>query len=169
MAWIFLAVSLVGAWLTYNAYRPRYAGGRRAAISFFTGWLTTELALHHIAWQVLATLFFLRAGALHAWPGKLGLLITFASWVGLWRCFERAREAEAVVEHALRSGLGADYGEKILPDVRARFSPAIDWRQILLPFPMRHPEVERLRDITYARAAGLNLKLDVYRHRAHPT
>ena len=71
MPWLFFFVSLIGAWLTYNAYQPIYAGARRAAFSFFAGWLTTELALHHIAWQAVMTLVFLRAGALHAWPGRL--------------------------------------------------------------------------------------------------
>ena len=169
MSWLFLMVSLVGAWFTYNAYRPMWAGGRRATISFFAGWLTTELALHHIAWQALAVAFFVRAGALHGWPGRFGLLITTVSWVGLWRCFQRARAAETVVDHALREGLGARYDDSILPEVRAKFSPTIDWKQIILPFPMRHPEVERVRNIVYTRSAGLNLKLDVYRHRSHPT
>ena len=77
MSWLFLLVSLVGAWLTYNAYHARCTRrARRAAISFFAGWLTSELALHHIAWQAVMTLVFIRAGALHAWPGRLGLLIT---------------------------------------------------------------------------------------------
>lgn len=169
MPWLFLCVSLVGAWFTYNAYRPIYAPARRAAVSFFAGWLTAELALHHIAWQVLATLLFIWAGALHAWPGALGLLITIVSWFGLWRCYVRAREAEAVVERALRDALSVDYQKQVLPDIRARFAPALDWKPIVMPFPMRHPEVERIRDITYTRVAGLDLKLDVYRSRAHPT
>ncbi|HUI25846.1 MAG TPA: alpha/beta hydrolase [Candidatus Kryptonia bacterium] len=169
MSWLFLLVSLVGAWLTYNAYRPIYAPPRRAAISFFAGWLTTELALHHIAWQVIATLLFARLGALHAWPGKLGLVISLASWVGLWRCYWRARETEEVVEQALRAGLGDGYRSEIRPEISAQFAPAVDWKQIVLPFPMRHAEVQRIRDIQYTRAAGLNLKLDVYRHRSHPT
>jgi acetyl esterase/lipase len=169
MPWLFLFVCLIGAWLTYNAYRPVYAGARRAAISFFTGWLTTELALHHIAWQAVMTLVFIRAGALHAWPGRLGLFITFGSWIGLWRCYARGREAEVVVEHALRAELGPDYREKILPGIQVQLAPAVDWRQILMPFPMRHPEVERIRDITFARVAGINLKLDVYRPRTAQT
>jgi len=168
MPWLFLLVSLVGAWFTYNAYRPRYAPQRIAALSFFAGWLTTELALHHIAWQVLATLLFVRFGALRAWPGVLGLLITLASWVGLWRCYGRARAAEDIVERALISDLGENYRSKIVPEIAASFSPTIDWQQIVLPFPMRHPDVERLRDIQYARVAGLDLRLDIYRHRSHP-
>ena len=169
MPWIFLFVSAIGAWFTYNAYRPVYAGARRAAISFFTGWLTTELALHHIAWQAVMTLIFVRAGALHAWPGRLGLIVTLASWIGLLWCYKRGREAEVVVEQALRSGLGPDYHDKIAPEVEVRLAPAVDWRQVLAPFPMRHPEVERIRDVTFARTAGINLKLDVYRPRTGQT
>src|SRR5262249_23026390 len=144
MPWLFLFVSMVGAWFTYNAYRPTYTPSRVAAVSFFSGWLTSELALHHIAWQALATVIFIRLGALQAWPGKLGLFITVVSWAGLWRCYGGAREAEAVVEHALCAGLGTDYHAQILPAVGAQLAPVVDWRQILLPFPMRHPEVERL-------------------------
>ena len=169
MSWLFLLVSLIGAWLTYNTYHPIYAPSRRAAVSFFAGWLTAELALHHIAWQAVATLLFVWAGALHAWPGKLGLLITVVSWIGLARCYRRARGAEAVMESALREGLGTEYREKILPEIGAKLAPSVGWKSILMPFPMRHPEVERLRDIQYTRVGGLNLKLDVYRHRSHPT
>ena len=56
-----------------------------------------------------------------------------------------------------------------MPEVGENHAPAVDWKQIILPFPLRHPEVERTRDITYRRVAGLSLKLDVYRHRSHPT
>lgn len=169
MSWLFLFVSLIGGWLTYNTYHPIYAPSRRAAVSFFAGWLTAELALHHIAWQAVATLLFAWAGALQAWPGRLGLLITGISWVGLLRCYGRARGADAVIECALREGLGADYREKILPEVGAKLAPSVDWKQIAMPFPMRHPEVERIRDIRYSRVGGLNLKLDVYRHRSQPS
>ncbi len=169
MPWLFLLVTIVGAWLTYNAYRPIFAPPRLAAVSFFAGWLTTELAVHHIAWQALLTLGFIWAGALRAGPGKLGLLITIVSWVGLASRYWRAHDAEAVVENALRTALGADYRDQILPQVSEKFAPNVDWKQILLPFPMRHPEVERVRNIVFTRAGGLNLKLDVYRHRSHPT
>jgi hypothetical protein len=30
VAWLFLAMSLAGAWLTFNVYRPHYASGRLA-------------------------------------------------------------------------------------------------------------------------------------------
>ena len=169
MSWLFLMLSLVGAWFTYNTYQPIYAPPRRAAFSFFAGWLTAELALHHLAVQAVVTLLFIRAGALHAWPGKLGMLITIVSWVALWRCYWKGRLAATAVERALCEAFGDDYHAKILPERRAKFPIDVDWRQILLPFPVRHPEVERLRDIRYARTGGINLKLDVYRHRSRPT
>jgi acetyl esterase/lipase len=169
MSWLFLLLSLVGAWLTYNTYHPIYAPPRRAALSFFAGWLTAELALHHLAVQALVTLLLIRSGALHAWPGKLGLVVTLVSWVGLWRCYGRGREATSAVERALREALGDNHHAKILPEWSAKFPAHVDWEKILLPFPVRHGEVERLRDIPYARVGGITLKLDVYRQRSRPT
>jgi acetyl esterase/lipase len=169
MPWLFLLLSLVGAGLTYNTYRPQYAPSRRAVLSFFVGWLTVELALHHIALQALVTAVLIWAGALSSWPGWLGLAVTVTSWVALANAYWRGRESEAVMEEALREGLGADYPHKVRPEIAARTARAIDWKSIALPFPIRHPEVERIRDIPFSRVAGLNLKLDVYRNRLRPT
>jgi acetyl esterase/lipase len=52
--------------------------------------------------------------------------------------------------------------------VREQFAPRVDWWQIALPFPMRHPEVERIADIEYHRPGALGLHLDVYRRRDRP-
>src|SRR5262249_26687130 len=88
-SWLFLAAALVGAWFTYNTYRPLVRPAQAAAVSFFAGWLTSELAIHHIAWQLGMTALFAWAGALAAWPGRLGLAISVVSWVGLARCYAR--------------------------------------------------------------------------------
>jgi acetyl esterase/lipase len=169
MPWVFLLISLIGAGLTWNVHHPSYAPSRRAAVSFFVGWLTIELALHHIAVQAIVTAVLVWAGALRAWPGVLGLAITFVSWAALARRYWSSHESRAVAEKALREGLGEHYGQQILPEQSARLANGVDWKQILMPFPIRHPEVERVRDIRFARAAGIDLKLDVYRHRSHPT
>src|SRR5439155_1132769 len=136
---------------------------------WFAGWLTGELALHHLAWQLVMTVVFAWAGALRAWPGWMGLAVTLLSWSGLVGCLVVARRAEAVVEQALVAGLGPRYAEEIRTEPRGPLAPAIDWRRVLVPFPIRHPQVERVRDIVYARVAGRVLRLDVYRHRDHPT
>jgi len=168
MAWLFLLLTLIGAWLAWNVWNPRYAPGKVAVLSFFSGWLTGELALHHIAWQVLATLLFARLGALHFWAGKLGLLIAIGSWVSLWRFYFAGRAADGAMERALVEALGADYRKSIRSDLAMKFPKQVDWSEILRPFPMRDPDVERIRDIRYSRVSGLNLKLDVYRHKSRP-
>jgi len=169
MPWLFLAASLWGAWFTWNALRPMAGGSRRGTVSFFAGWLTGELALHHLAWQMALTVAFAWAGALGAWPGWLGLAIALGSWAGLVYCLVIARRAEAVVERALEAGLGPNWAEEIPTRSDGPLAPAIDWRRVLLPFPIRHREVERVRDIVFTRAAGRDLKLDVYRHRDRPS
>src|SRR5919106_1147059 len=116
MGWAFLAVSLVGAWFTVNAYRP----SRRwqlLALSFFAGWFTAELAVFHVAWQVVATIVFVRFGALDTWPGIAGLVITGASWAGLLWLQVVSSRAGRVMENALRDGLGPDYGAEIATGV----------------------------------------------------
>ena len=168
ISWLFLAAALWGAWFTWNAYRPIYRPAGLATLSFFAGWLTSELALHHILWQLAATVLFVWAGALAAWPGWLALGIVVVSWIGLARAFVNARTAERVIEAALERGLGANYRERVLPGVQERLAPEIDWRRILLPFPMSHPEVERVRDIEYWREGGRPIRLDVYRRRDRP-
>ncbi len=166
--WLFLGASLWGAWFTYNGFRPMERASRRAAFSFFAGWLTSELALHHLAWQALPTAVFIWAGALATWPGRLGLAVTLGSWVGLVLLFRSARGAEGVVEQALGEGLGPAYRDSIAPELVEKFAPAVDWRELVLPFPVRHPEVERIRNIVYSRPDGRPLRLDVYRQRSRP-
>jgi acetyl esterase/lipase len=168
MPWLFLLVAVIGAWFTYNAYRPIYAPAQVAVVSFFAGWLTTELAVHHIAWQLLATVVFIWLGGLSAWPGWLALAITVVSWTMLWRLLGGSRGAEAVVETALTTSLGPHYRDRIRPAVAERFAPGVDWRTLVMPFPVRHPDVERTRNITYSEGPGYRLQLDVYRNRERP-
>jgi acetyl esterase/lipase len=169
IGWLFLAASLVGAAFTYNAYRPRYAPSTVSGFSFFAGWLTSELALHHIAWQIALTVGFVWLGALRHGPGMVALAITVVSWIGLVVCFWQGWDAEHAIEAALADGLGTEYLDRIPPDLRARLAHGLEWRPILMPFPIRHAEVERVRDLAYARAGGRDLRLDVFRHRDRPT
>ena len=164
MPWTFLFVSLLGAALAWNTYHPR--GGRySAAPSFFLGWLTAELALHHIFWQALATVAFVYGGALSAWPGKLGLVLALGSWAALGLHYLRGFEARGVIERALDEALPGGYVERIAPKLRAELPEDIEWGPILRPFPIREPSVECTRNIVFARAAAQDLKLDVYRPR----
>ena len=161
ISWVFLAVTVVGALFTFNAYLPQRRSGVLIIPSFFAGWLTAELSAHHFAWQLAATIGFVAAGALDAWPGWLGLGITVASWGGLLALVPIARSAEPVVEAALVAGLGADYRELLDSGRRIPAQPATG-SPPLNPFRFRHPDVRVTRDIDYVPDAGPRNRLDLY-------
>jgi len=165
ISWLFLLASLWGALWTFNALFPRLKPMRLASLSFAAGWLTSELALHHLAWQAAATVVFGLLGAFEAWPGQLGLAITAVSWTGLLFAQLRAGRAGRVVEAALVEGLGADYRDAIAENAPVRQEEGLDWHRIAQPFPIRGHDVERVRDVVYGRARGIDLKLDVYHGR----
>jgi acetyl esterase/lipase len=159
--WLFLAVSLVGAAFTANAYRPRPPTHRLAVASFFAGWFTAELVAHHLAWQFVATLGFLWLGALAAWPGWLGLAITISSWIALAAMLPVARRSEQGVEDALCEGLGADYRDATGALEKLRDALWLRGRGVN-PFRFRHPDVTVVRNLRYADGFGKRHLLDVY-------
>jgi acetyl esterase/lipase len=163
VSWVFLAVSLWGALFTWIAIRPPQRPRWANIAVFFAGWLTGELAFHHIAWQVVATLAFAWAGALSAWPGWLGLGITVASWAGLLRALRAAHATPAVVEHALVEALGPDYSLRVHPEVAKRHAaPPSPRVQRINPFAFKDAQVRVIRDIAYAPEHGRRGLLDVY-------
>ena len=155
VSWAFLLVCLVGAWLVWNVYHP-LDGRFSAGPSFVLGWLTGELGIHHIFWQAVATVAFVAAGALEAWPGRIGLGLAFASWAALGLHYLRGFEAQGAMERALDEALGPDH-----PAMPAE----VAWGPLLRPFPIRAPGVERTKNVVYGRAAAQELKLDLYRPR----
>lgn len=161
--WVFLAVSLWGALFTWVAIRPPQRPRWANVVVFFAGWLTGELAIHHIAWQALATLAFVWAGALSAWPGWLGLGITLASWAGLLRSLRTAHATPVLVERSLALALGPDHAERVHPEVAKRHAaPPPPRVRRANPFAFRDPEVRVIRDVAYAPEHGRRGLLDVY-------
>ncbi len=153
--WLFLLVSLVGAVFTASALLRIRRIGYLIIPYFFGAWLTGELAVHHIAWQAVSTVAFVALGALDAWPGRLGLAITFASWGALALFHRRAGGAGGVFDAALRAHCSDD-----APWASTR----IPFRRIARPFTFRRDGVERIADVSYGPHGRRNL-LDVYRPR----
>ena len=135
----FLAASAIGALNTANAHRPFRRSGLTGVDSFFAGWITSELPLHALVWQVAATVAWVRAGALRSKAGWLGLGISAASWaglVGIWR--EGARSGD-VFAAALHEALGdelTDGRSPMVPDenvalTRSRIAkgPLTQWKR----------------------------------------
>jgi acetyl esterase/lipase len=166
MPWAFLIVTVIGALFTINAYVPFRRAGPFVIPSFFAGWLTSELSAHHLAWQVVATVVFVWAGALESWPGWLGLAITLVSWGGLLALLSISRRADLAVEEALREGLGDDYRDRIPPELAERMATPSPPGRLLLPFWLSDPAVRVTRDIPYLPGAGPRQRLDVYAPRA---
>lgn len=160
--WLFLAVTLVGAWFTFNAYLPRRGGSLWIVPSFFAGWLTGELSAHHFAWQLAATVFFVWAGALEAPPGWVGLGVTLASWLGLGVLTLGSARTHRAVDQALAEGLGpAAPAPAPAPPVPVREPRG----RLVLPFMLYDSSVQVLRNLRYAPGAGSRHLLDVYRPR----
>jgi len=167
VSWVFFAVSVIGAGFTLSAL----ARGRQLSYLvvpyFFASWLTGELALHHLAWQAVATLVFVSCGALHAWPGVVGLLVTFGSWAGLIKLQQIAADTGNACRAALEEGLAPGFTSLVPAPIATQLPTDVSYNRIVRPFKMRHPAVERIGDIAYGEAGNRNL-LDVYRPTSHP-
>jgi acetyl esterase/lipase len=158
----FLISSIVFAVLTLNALRPL-----PETSSFFASWLTMELAPHHLAANLILLAIFAAAGAIHGTAGTVGLALEAVTVAGLIAMILQAQRSRDVLERALVEGLGPDYTSRILPHRAASHDLRVPWRQLLLPFRMRHPDVEKISNISYGPHGKKNL-LDVYRRKDHP-
>jgi acetyl esterase/lipase len=156
----FLVVSIVGLGFTINALRPIRRPAFLLGFSFFSAWLTTELAVFHLAWQIVATAWFVSTGALRSWPGLLGLVLTGISWLSLAWMVTVALRTGAVMDAALEEALG--------PGVLPERSGAIPLGRVLLPNPRRRG-VERIRNLAYVDDRDRRHRLDIYRPQEPPT
>jgi acetyl esterase/lipase len=164
-AWVYLAVSVVGAFLVANAFRP----ARHPVLgvpSFFAGWYTAEMPVWHIVWQVGATVAFALEGALGSWPGWVALGVNAASWTGL-------------VVHARLSGRARDVftlAEEEVPmpvadgEVVPLHGGQTMWRFPRLVYPLPRParSVQVDRNIDYEGDGIRAHRLDVIRRRVAP-
>jgi len=161
----FLVVSIVGLLFTLNALRPVRRPVFLLGFSFFSAWLTTELALFHLVWQVAVTGAFVAAGALGSWPGRLGLALTCLSWLGLISMVAVALRTRAVMDAALRDALAGGYDDN---DNGSEGRRGVTWRRVLWANP-RRPGVQRLRDLSYVDDGERRHRLDLYRPRVPVT
>lgn len=150
---------LVTALLTANAVRP--VRGRLAPLGFAVGWPTGELAPQLLALTALDTAqAYVRGRATRA-----GLVLAAASAAGLTYLVRDARRAGEIAERELVESLGADYLDRVVVDpAAADLAEALPTpiRELVRPFAMMRPDVERIADINY-REGGSRARLDIYR------
>lgn len=152
LSWVFLIASVWGALFTFNGLRPR-TRWQVLAPSFFAQWVTLEMAPFHLLWQAVATGLFIRAGALDALPGQIGLVITLVSWVGLGSFIVLSVRSRQVVAHATKVAIGQ------APDSWKSPRPMT----LAAPLWLRDRHVERITNLRYAPEAGSRHLLDIIR------
>ncbi|MDB4971160.1 MAG: carboxylesterase family protein [Myxococcales bacterium] len=153
-AWLLLFFGGGGLVFAFNALRPRYAPAAVAAASFFAGWLTAELSLHILVFQTFALGLLCWEGALTSWVGRVGAVATCSTIVLLLVSLRQSLASGGVVDAAL-----VDFIHHDPPP------PGLRWKPLLMPLPVRHDKVERLRNRVYHDDGTLRLRLDVFRQR----
>jgi acetyl esterase/lipase len=167
---LFLGLSVWGAGFTVNAFRPPKIQFLSVP-TFAAGWLTSELPVHHLAWQALATAGFVAEGALDEPAGWVGLGITAASWAGLVALAIQGHQAGAVLDEALVEGLGPEYRQRSAQELAAGAAGAASarrretLRQLAFAFHLRDQRVESITDVPYVPDGGRAHRLDIYRPR----
>lgn len=174
LSWAFLLASLVAAWFTYNAYRPPRWPATWATICFFAGWLTVELAAHHLLWQFAAAAGFIYYGALDAWTGWVALLVSVASWASLMRLHQRGALAAEAAHGAVQGALSeyAEGGDSLAltldPEHGMPALAPVSLRHYALPFRMKQRRVVAVRGQVFAEVGGHKLRADVYHREDRP-
>ena len=167
-SWIYLGLSVAGMLLTLNAYRPL----RLEVVSvftFFAGWLASELPVHAIVGQAIATVVLGLLGAFHHLAGWSGLGLTAASWVGLLNLLRQGQQTGTVTDKALDEALGPEWHRYRDDRVSSAGARTADWAQLAFAFWLRDRHVERLRNIDYWGDGRHRHRLDIYRPRHAPS
>lgn len=158
----FLAASAIGAARTLNAWRPVSRTGRTSVLAFPGGLTVSEMPLHSLAWQAVATAGFVAAGSLRTRAGRAGLALTAASWAGLVGLDRVASRADEVLEAALVEGLGADYRYRMAATFAPPEDVLITRRQVANPLPPLRRRYATTRDVPYGEFGRRN-HLDIWR------
>jgi acetyl esterase/lipase len=165
----FLRLSALGAGLTANGLRPIPNANPLAMPSFVASWLTSELAPQNLAITAAGSAAYVAAkrGRLDR-SDRIALGLNAASAVGLGALIRQALQVRGVVEDALAEGLGSDWIAQLDP-APTKADLTTPWRQVLMPWQTKHPDVRRIGNIAYANprpgARKRRNLLDIYRPR----
>jgi acetyl esterase/lipase len=145
--------------------RPR----RLAVISWMVGMVPNELPVVFLVIIAASWAPPIIAGDVSTVRDWVALGIAVATSVGLLVLARRTLLARPALDRALDDGLGADWRALLAPSLlqRLRRHRRRRWWTLLVPWPFRPGDVERVANVPYGPHGKDNL-LDVYRHRSHP-
>ncbi|HET7531408.1 MAG TPA: alpha/beta hydrolase [Mycobacteriales bacterium] len=161
----FRRLATLGAVLTANGLRPLPGSNPLSIPSFFASWLTSELAPDNLAITVAGSTAYAvrRRGRLDR-DDRLALALNAASVAGLLWLIRQGMAVKDDVERALTEGLHDDYVARLDPKPE-QADLATPWRQVLMPWEVKHPAVKRMRDVDYVGDGAVRHRLDIYRPR----
>ena len=162
ISWWFFVVAIWGAAFTALALWTPRPPSFLVPMTFFAAWLTTELAVWHLLWQLVATIVFIALGALDAWPGWAGLAITALSWTGLIAGLVAASRTDRAFEKALADALGPGWRDTIDP-AWAPQRAGIEWARMFSALRSKRRGIVRTRDLQYVDDGLRRHRLDVWR------
>ncbi|RLQ20936.1 alpha/beta hydrolase [Seongchinamella sediminis] len=157
--YFFLAVlSAIG---TYSAIIQARRVYWMAPFYFLIAWLTGELAMVHLLWQVALTALLAFSGLLDSGLAQAGLGVFALSWLGLAYLHIQSMDTPQVLRRALKRGLGEDYRSSLPVERQRVLEDGIRAASWLRPFRMPREGVRVHSHIAYAEAGKRNL-LDIY-------
>jgi acetyl esterase/lipase len=163
MDWMLALLALFNAVSMYALHLDRQAARVEPPWFLFAfSVVASELAWIWLPIQVVVAEILIWSGALSSILGIVALLVLLASWVYLGNSIRLALRATQLTEAALQQGLGANYRDVIPPQIQAGLEVQAPFKEWRLPFKMRRPGVERIRNISYG-PGGIKHKLDIYR------
>ncbi|MFN2545766.1 MAG: alpha/beta hydrolase fold domain-containing protein, partial [Actinomycetota bacterium] len=168
MSEILLIESIVALAFVVNALRPLPWWTGLSIPSFLTSWLTMELAPQSLVIGVGVTAGLVAAGGWRGTAGAVGIGLSVLTWAGLVAMIVQAQRVRGIVDRALDEGLGDEWLARIAPHRQTDYDLRVPWRQLVMPFWMRHPDVERIKNVPYGEVRRRNL-LDVYVSKERPT
>ena len=157
MGFVLFIFSLISVLLTFNVLKPIYRHPKWIVPSFLLGWLTGELALHVVAFQLLVIFFMAWGGVIEGFWGALSLAACAISWMFLAYHYYSGYKAKILMDSIVaphRKGTDSVWGRYAELDLDRLIFPFSDWRD---------DQIELSKDIIYHEVDGFRLKLDIRR------
>lgn len=132
-----------------------------APLYFLAAWLSSEMALIHLIWQVALTALLAFSGGLGDPLAQAGLGVFTLSWLGLVYLHCQSMDTPRYTISALRRALGEDYRSDIPIERQRVLADDIRAKHWLRPFRFKREGVRRHSHISYGEAGKRNL-LDIY-------
>ncbi|MEH6580720.1 MAG: alpha/beta hydrolase [Halioglobus sp.] len=161
MSGLYFTLAILGAVGTLSAVIQARRIYWMVPVYFLSAWLTGELALIHLLWQVVLTALIAFAGGFSDPLAQCGLGIFALSWLGLIYLHCQAMDTAEHLRAALHRALGIDFRSAIPQERRQLLSDNIVSRHWMKPFHFRRDGVRVHSHLSYGEAGKRNL-LDIH-------